>query len=68
MFRAFVVQINADCELESEFTGRVEHVRSGESVRFASQAEFLAFVVHAIRSERDEQAFASQRGPGKTTS
>lgn len=43
--RAFVVQLRAARVAQGEiFTGRVEHVSSGEAVRFESAAELLAFI------------------------
>ena len=42
--RAFVVQFRAEADLDhSGFTGRVEHVLSGQAAKFSSVAELLAF-------------------------
>lgn len=50
--RAFVVQFRTDAELEHDgFTGRVEHVASGEATRFSSVAELLAFFGRVLRQE-----------------
>lgn len=47
--RAFVVQFRAEAELEhSDFTGRVEHVLSGQATRFSSLEELLAFFVRVL--------------------
>ena len=43
--RAFVVQFSAsEDERARSFTGRVEHVASGESIRFGSSEELTAFL------------------------
>lgn len=43
--RAFLVQLAADCEPGGQVVrGRVEHVRSGEAMRFASLPELAAFM------------------------
>ena len=43
--RAFVVQLRQPRAADGEiFTGRVEHVSSGEGVRFESAAELIAFI------------------------
>ena len=63
MSRAFVVQLNAECDPESNFRGRVEHVRSGEAIHFRSWEEFLAFVIRIVGNERgDERAGPSGDG------
>jgi hypothetical protein len=50
--RAFVVQFRAEAELERDgFTGRVEHVMSGEATRFSSVEELLAFFVRVLSQE-----------------
>ena len=42
--RAFVVQFRAEAELaQGYFTGRVEHVRSGQATKFTSVEELLTF-------------------------
>ena len=51
--RAFVVQFRAEAELEHDsFTGRVEHVLSGQALKFASLEELVAFFVHVLRQEQ----------------
>ena len=42
--RAFVVQLRLRDPEGELFVGRVEHVASGEFVRFGSAAELLAFI------------------------
>lgn len=43
--RAFVVQINARVGPEDEtLSGRIEHVASGQAIRFGSTAELLSFL------------------------
>ncbi len=50
--RAFVVQFRAEAELEHDcFTGRVEHVASGEATRFSSVEELLAFFARVLGQE-----------------
>lgn len=42
--RAFVVQFHNDADIESDrFSGRVEHVMSGQAKRFQSLEDLLAF-------------------------
>jgi hypothetical protein len=42
--RAFVVQFRADADLNRGcFTGRVEHVPSGQAMKFTSLEELVAF-------------------------
>jgi len=49
--RAFVVQLRPRAEPGGEpFVGRVEHIASGEFVRFGSAAELLAFMVNVSRA------------------
>jgi hypothetical protein len=43
--RAFVVQFREPGEARSKyFVGRVEHIVSGQAIRFSSTAELLAFI------------------------
>lgn len=47
--RAFVVQFRAGTQVdEGPFVGRVEHVRSGQAVRFESREELLAFIARLL--------------------
>jgi hypothetical protein len=51
--RAFVVQFRAEAELEQGcFTGRVEHVLSGQATKFSSPEELLAFFDYVLRQEQ----------------
>ena len=51
--RAFVVQFRAEAEPEQgRFTGRVEHVLSGQALKFISLEELVAFFVHVLRQEQ----------------
>ena len=50
--RAFVVMLSADCRpTDAELRGRVEHVRSGRAVHFASLAELLAFLAELTSAD-----------------
>lgn len=43
--RAFLLQLAGDIDLEgTEVSGRIEHVRTGEAVHFASMPELLSFL------------------------
>ena len=43
--RAFVLQFTAQADVtQGVFTGRVEHVESGQAVRFATLDELLVFL------------------------
>jgi len=47
--RAFVVQFRAGTQVDQgPFAGRVEHVRSGQAVRFESREELLAFIARLL--------------------
>ena len=49
MHRAFVVQFRAEADVErGRFEGRGEHVVSGQSSRFYSLDELLAFMVEVL--------------------
>lgn len=51
--RAFVVQFRAETDIaQGRCTGRVEHVVSGQSTRFASLAELLAFMAQVLAAIR----------------
>jgi hypothetical protein len=48
--RAFVVQFHNDADIESQsFSGRVEHVMSGQAKRFHSLDDLLAFFTWMLR-------------------
>jgi hypothetical protein len=52
-YRAFVVQFRAETDLvHDRCTGRVEHVVSGQSTRFASLEELLAFMAQVLATVR----------------
>jgi hypothetical protein len=47
--RAFVVQVHAAAELNNgQFTGRVEHIVSGQVTHFYSVEELRAFIVQVL--------------------
>jgi hypothetical protein len=51
--RAFVVQFRAETEVgQGRYTGRVEHVVSGQAARFASFEELLAFITQVLATVR----------------
>jgi hypothetical protein len=53
---AFVVQLSADEAARGRFAGRVSHVVSTRSARFASVDECLAFIDGVLRAERPKEA------------
>lgn len=55
--RAFVVQFRAEADLEhGSFTGRVEHVLSGQATKFSSVEELLAFFTCIFRTSQRPRA------------
>ena len=51
--RAFVVQFRAETDVkQGHYTGRVEHVVSGQAARFASLEELLAFIAQVLAAIR----------------
>ena len=56
--RAFVVQFRTDINVEARhYTGRVEHVTSGQAARFQSLDALLAFiarVLHEVNTSHPE--------------
>src|SRR5215475_3994250 len=51
--RAFVVQFRAETDVkQGRYTGRVEHVVSGQATRFTSLAELLAFMAQVLAAIR----------------
>jgi hypothetical protein len=63
--RAFVVQLRLQSDPGEElFVGRVEHLASGEFVRFRSAAELLAFHGESNRPHQSMRAFAQWRSRG----
>ena len=52
--RAFVVQFEGQIEeTPRRFSGRVEHVVSGQTVRFGSQKELLDFFQQVLQAQDD---------------
>jgi hypothetical protein len=50
--RAFVLQIDARFEAEDgTLCGRIEHVASGQAIRFGSTAELLAFLMRTLAGQ-----------------
>lgn len=48
--RAFVLQFRPEADIEQgSFTGRVEHVQSGQAARFDSLEELLEFLGRVLR-------------------
>jgi len=72
---AFVVQFRAETEVERRaWSGRVEHVVSGQATHFQSLEELLAFIARVLATvrrqpldepERDEDEPAAQRRKGR---
>ena len=56
MHRSFVVQLSADYLPGKTFVGRVEHVRSGEAIKFRGVEEFLAFLSRSVEAEMQKDA------------
>ena len=53
--RAFVVQFRTQStEASPSYTGRVEHVVSGEMARFQSLEEMLAFMIRVLMQVQHE--------------
>ncbi len=54
--RAFVVQFAAQTNIAAGCcVGRVEHIVSGQAMRFASQAELLAFIARVLIRIEEER-------------
>jgi hypothetical protein len=51
--RAFVVQFRTPSTGASPYTGRVEHVVSGQVARFQSLEELLTFMIHVLTDVQD---------------
>jgi hypothetical protein len=52
--RAFVVQFRAGAGVEPvRFTGRVEHMASGQATRFESVEDLVTFVTQVLTEVRD---------------
>jgi hypothetical protein len=50
--RSFVLQYRSDADpAQEQIVGRIEHVSSGRSVRFSSQADIDEFVARILREE-----------------
>jgi hypothetical protein len=49
----FVIQVRPDVDLErGVFQGRVEHMDSGQSARFRTVEELVAFVLQHVQAQR----------------
>ncbi len=47
--RAFVVRLSTDTNVrQARFTGRIEHVMSGQTTRFGSWQELLSFIAQVL--------------------
>jgi hypothetical protein len=54
-YHAFVVQFYAETQVETgHLVGRVEHVVSGQSIRFQSLEALLAFLARVLRQVQAE--------------
>ena len=50
---AFVVQVHAAAQVEQgQFTGRVEHIVSGQATHFASREALLEFIARVLTAQR----------------
>ena len=56
MNRAFVIKLTSECDPASRLCGRVEHVSSGQALRFDSLDQFLQFVVLSVENEKRNEA------------
>lgn len=55
--RAFVIQLRENpVDQSNHFTGRVEHVTSGQATRFSSVEELLAFIGQVLANQRKSDA------------
>ena len=53
LHRAFVVQFRAEIDVgQGRYTGRMDHVVSGQAVRFASLEELLASIAQVLAAIR----------------
>jgi hypothetical protein len=53
--RAFVVQFSADATGDdARFSGRVEHVMSGQVNQFSSPEELVTFLAHILRTTPEQ--------------
>jgi hypothetical protein len=63
--RMFLIQYTTDVDLPQGLVcGRVEHIQSGASQRFASQEEFEEFVCRILREESQESELSNGSEPG----
>ena len=62
--RMFLVQYTEEANpTQGCECGRVEHIQSGTSVRFATRNDFEEFVSRVLREESDQRAQAICREP-----
>lgn len=54
--RAFIVQFTRDCDANSGLYGRVEHVATGQSCRFATAEDLFIFVRATMSTAADADA------------
>ena len=55
-YRAFIVQFRAETEVaHGQCKGRVEHVVSGQAMRFQSLEELLAFIARMLAQMRAQR-------------
>jgi hypothetical protein len=53
--RAFVVQFRPQAaDAPPRYTGRAEHLASGQMARFQSLEELLAFMIHVLAEVQDQ--------------
>lgn len=52
MRRAFVVKLTSECDPENKLCGRVEHLYSGQTLRFESLDQFLKFLSLSLENEK----------------
>jgi hypothetical protein len=58
--RAFVVHFGTGGGSRRRFSGRVEHLSSGESTHFRSLRELLAFISHHVERSSDRVETSSR--------
>ena len=61
--RAFVVQLQTSAgSSEADHRGRVEHLASGQAMRFADEKELWAFIDRMLATECSEQSARGTSG------